>query len=109
MTDHTGRAPDDDLEALAAASNLDADEAAQVAYMHQLIDAERRGERTTLVVGPFTAMTMIGLLQLATRHPGMLAGQLKVARDIIDQFHPLFAGTPGAELIRRGGHPDFDK
>jgi hypothetical protein len=85
------------------------EEEAQVAYMKRLIDLEKDGERTTVVLGPFSAMTIIGLLQLATRHPDMDRRTKDIARDLIHQMEPLFAGTEGEEIIRRGGHPEFDK
>ena len=85
------------------------EEEKQVAYMRQLIDLEKDGKRTTIVIGPFSAMTIIGLIQLATRHPDMEKRTKDIARDFIRQLEPLFSGTEGEEIIRRGGHPEFDK
>lgn len=77
--------------------------------MRRLIDLERAGERTTISIGPFGAMTLIGLLQLATRHPDLARTTKDIARDVVQQLAPLFVGTEGEEIIRRGGHPEFDQ
>jgi len=90
-------------------ADADDDEQELVAYMRQLMDMEKAGERTTIVLGPFGAMALIGFLQLGTRHPYIDAPLKNVARDIVQQLQPLFAGTLGEEIIRRGGHPEFDK
>lgn len=81
----------------------------QVAYMKKLVDLELAGERTEIKIGPFAAITIIGLLQLSTRHPDMPRRMKDAARDFIQQIAPIFAGTPGEEIIRRGNHPEFDK
>lgn len=78
-------------------------------YMQQLADLERAGERTTLVVGPFSAMLLIGWIQMVTRDPKMTATERQLARSMIEQLEPLFAGTTGQEIINRGNHPEFDK
>lgn len=88
---------------------VDPEEEAQVAYMRRLIELETSGERTTFTLGPFGAITLIGLLQMATRHPDLSWRIKDVARDIITQLQPIFAGTPGEEIIRRGNHPEFDR
>jgi hypothetical protein len=88
----------------------DADwEARSVQYMRTLIELERAGERTTLSVGPLGAMQLIGMLQLVTRHPDLSPVQHQIARDIVGQLAPLFAGTFGEEIVRRGNHPEWDK
>lgn len=87
------------------------DEAALLAYMQQLIGIENDpdSEPATLRIGPYTAIVLIGALQLATRHPTMSPKMRRVLRGIVDQLKPLFAGTPGEEIIRRGEHPEFDQ
>jgi hypothetical protein len=77
-------------------------------YMKQLWNLEAGGERTTLAIGPYSAITLIGGLQLAMRHPEMGHGTRDVLAEFIDQLRPLFAGTPGEELIRRGDDAAFD-
>lgn len=89
--------------------DLDDDEKVGVAYMLKLAEAEQAGERATVVIGPFAAMNIIGLLQLATRHPDMPVRQKQIARDFVHQLEPLFAGTYGETIIRQGGHPEFDR
>lgn len=78
-------------------------------YMIELRELEKSGERTTLSIGPYTAMCLIGSLQMVTRHPGLSSAYKDVLRNLVHQFEPLFAGTLGAELIRQGGHPEFDR
>lgn len=85
------------------------DEAEQVAYMRRLIELEEAGARTTITIGPFGAMVLIGLLQLSTRHPDLDRRTKDMARGVVQQLAPLFTGTPGEEIVRRGGHPEFDK
>jgi hypothetical protein len=87
---------------------LSSDDERFIEYTMELVRLEKAGERATLVIGPYTAITMIGLLQMATRHPGMAGQMRQIVADIIEQLAPLFAGTPGEEMIRRGGHPEFD-
>jgi hypothetical protein len=86
----------------------DNDEAAHLAYVMRLHEIEHAGERTTISIGPFSAITLIGLLQLSTRHPDASRTVKDVARDIVRQLEPLFAGTEGEEIVRRGSHPEWD-
>lgn len=82
---------------------------AMVEYMARLIELEKAGERTQINIGPLTAIIMIGAFQLATRHPDMPPDHRKKLRHIIDQLKPLFTGTLGEEIIKRGEHPEFDE
>lgn len=79
-----------------------------LAWLKKLNELEAAGERTTVTLGPFTAWTLIGALQLATRHPEMDVRVREIIRDFCRQFEPLSAGTPGEEAIKRGYHPEFD-
>lgn len=79
-----------------------------VGYMRQLYELERAGERTTLAIGPATAMVLIGVVQWATRNPSMPGTQRQILRGIVNQLRPLFVGTPGEELVNRGDHPEWD-
>jgi hypothetical protein len=81
---------------------------ADVAYIRSLLDLERGGARTTLVIGPYTGFIMIASLQLASRHPSM-AGTRKATLDsFIAQAMTMFAGTPGEALLARGNDPSQD-
>lgn len=80
-----------------------------LAYMEVLHDAEASGARSEVVFGPYTAMLIIGALQLATRHPGMTERQRTEITTIVDQFRPWFAGTPGEIIIDRGNDPGHDQ
>ena len=81
-----------------------------LAYVEELarIEQDPDHQKATIVMGPFTAFTLIGTLQLAMRHPDFSAAQAGLIRDVIGQLRPLFAGTPGEVLLRMGDEPAFD-
>jgi hypothetical protein len=85
-------------------------EAEAVEYITKLARLEREPgcDRAYIRLGPFTAFTLIGALQLATRHPEMSQSQRDLIGAVIDQLRPLFAGTPGEALLELGDHPEFD-
>lgn len=85
----------------------EAEAAAYVAELY-LMEQAKEGEPATLLLRPFTAFTMVGALQLATRHPEMSPVQRQLIGSVIDQMRPLFAGTPGEQLLHLGDDPDFD-
>lgn len=64
--------------------------------------------KATITMGPFTAFTLIGALQLATRHPEFSPQQTGLINEVIGQLRPLFAGTPGEVLLGLGDEPAFD-
>lgn len=88
---------------------MDEEERSGIEYMKTLLELEQKGERATISIGPYTAMTVIGALQLATRHPAMAGLPVKVIRNLVDQFKPFFEGTQGEELIKKGEHPEWDR
>lgn len=98
---YTRQTPDTTSEQEAPAELVD--------WMKKLMELEQAGERTTIAIGPYTAITMIGALQIATRHPSMHGLGVTVLRDVVDQFKPLFKDTPGEDIIKRGEHPEFDQ
>jgi hypothetical protein len=76
-----------------------------ITYLATLAALENAGERTTLAIGPYSAFTIIGALQLALRHPQL--GD--VVRGIVGgDLRTLFDGTPGEALIRLGDDPAND-
>ena len=81
-----------------------------VEYVHRLAQVERTPghEKATVMMGPFTAFTVIGALQLATRHPDFSEAQAALIGDVVKQLKPLFAGTPGEVLLEVGSEPAFD-
>jgi len=83
-------------------------EAESIAYIKTLMQLERDGERTTIAIGPFAAFSLIGMLQLVTRHPEIGDGQLIIAHSIISDLATLFKGTPGEELVEAGNNPALD-
>lgn len=91
-----------------ASSELTPEEQQTADWVRSLIELEKSGERTTITLGPFSAFTLIGLLQLATRHPEMSPSIRKTAQDIYRQLYPLFKGTRGEEVLYKGEHPEWD-
>lgn len=83
-------------------------EAELVAYMGRLRELEAGGARSQVAFGPYTALTVIGALQLATRHPAMFPSQRAEIHSVIDQFRPWFVGTPGEQLIDMGNDLELD-
>lgn len=79
-----------------------------VAYMNRLREIEASGARSTVAFGPYTALSVIGALQLATRHPGMFPEQRDQILEVVEQFRPWFAGTPGEQLIDMGNDLELD-
>lgn len=65
-------------------------------------------QRAVVTMGPFSAFVAIGTWQLAMRHPEFSPWQADLVHQLIDQLKPLFAGTPGAELIDLGNDPARD-
>lgn len=78
-----------------------------LAQINQMIDLETSGTRTTLSVGPFSAYTLIGCLQMVMRRMDLPPNARPIIRHIVRQLYPLFDGTPVAEHIRRGEHPEW--
>lgn len=84
-------------------------EADDLEAIKQLAIAEQAGERHSIPIGPFTAFTMIGMLQLVTRHPDIENGQLAIARSVIESLAKGFKHNPAImDLIRRGNDPAHD-
>jgi hypothetical protein len=77
-------------------------------YVKYLMDLEKAGERTSISLGPFSAFTLIGLLQLSTRHPDLPPNIRKTAQEVYRQLYPLFRGTRGEEVLYKGEHPEWD-
>lgn len=84
-------------------------EAEMGAYITNLHELEVAGERAPISMGPFTAIIVIGALQLATRHPTMPDHQKAAIASVIDQFRPWFAGTMGEQIIDMGNDPALDQ
>ncbi len=78
------------------------DEAATVAYMSELIELEKAGERTSVLIGPWSSFAVITLLQLSLRHPGVAPSIKSAALDILGQLEVFFKDTPGEALIAAG-------
>lgn len=80
-----------------------------LAYMLRVREAEAEGARQEVVFGPYTALVVIGALQLATRHQGVPDNLRAELRAVVDQFRPWFVGTPGEHIIDRGDDPELDR
>lgn len=79
-------------------------------YMVELAHAEQAGaEPIPIHIGPYTAITMIGVLQMACRHPEISDAVRQYVQDVIAQIAPAFKGTLGETLIRRGNDPAHDR
>jgi hypothetical protein len=65
----------------------------------------------TAELSAVSTIELIGLLQLATRHPQLPARQLEFARDIVAHFSKAFKPehTGIAELIKKGWEQQYDK
>lgn len=83
-------------------------EADSVAYMVELRELEIAGARQEVLLGPYTALVLIGALQLATRHPSMNDHMRDQLGALIDQFRPWFVGTPGEHIIDAGNDAGND-
>lgn len=85
-------------------------EAQAVDYIRTLFELEQEPghPRAEITLGPATAFVLVGALQLALRHPEFSPSQSSMVNSIIDQLRPLFAGTPGADLLKLGDEPAFD-
>jgi hypothetical protein len=62
----------------------------------------------TFQLGPFTAFTLVGLLQLTSRHPGLNRTQRNLVKQIIDQIIASFEGHPAHAVLLLGNNPDND-
>jgi hypothetical protein len=60
------------------------------------------------MLGPFTAFTLIGALQLILRHPDLSEDNKHLLSQVIDQLKPLFADTLAGQIIELGDNPEFD-
>lgn len=81
----------------------------KIAYMALLRELEIDGERVDVAIGPYTAMLVIGALQLATRHPEMGSFARGELDNLARSFLPWFEGTIGAEIILAGFDPAQDR
>lgn len=84
-------------------------EAEYLSYMLVLRREEAAGARQEVPFGPYTALVVIGALQLATRHPNMAPSLRAELLGVIDQFRPWFVGTPGEQIIDMGNDPELDR
>ena len=81
-----------------------------ILYMARLGDLERAGSRTVLHIGPFTAMTLIGALQLVLRHPNISNTSADVIHGLIEQLQLrlVFLEPIGQHIIDLGDDPKND-
>lgn len=76
--------------------------------MRDLAAREAAGERHLVLLGPFTVMLMIGLLQMTTRHPEVQDAHKVLAGQFVQMFGQVFDGTYGAILVEQGNDPAYD-
>lgn len=94
-TDHTTPRPDDP-------------DAADLAYVHELLTLEQDGAHSDLRIGPWSLWVLISSLQLTLRHPELSGTVRDTLADMIGQFRVPFNGTHGAALIDQGFSPVYD-
>jgi hypothetical protein len=81
----------------------------QIAHAMAAEIAEHR-EMLTLVLTPLTAVRLVGLLQLALRHPQVDEGNRRTAAWVIGHVSEFFADAPTVlEVFRRGNDPEEDR
>lgn len=76
----------------------------------ELARAELAGqaELATVRIGPFTAYVLVGLIQLACRHPELPDSQLRAAHCVADPLIAMFAG-PLREAAEAGWDREQDR
>lgn len=81
--------------------------------LRTLFDAMQNATPINLEIEPFEAFTLIGLLQLNTRHPGLSANSNNVAIKIARQLQTLLTLATGSDdlhtLIEHGFNPRHDR
>jgi hypothetical protein len=80
-----------------------------MSYLRHLMDLERSGERAPILIGPYSAMCMIGVFQMTLRSPALDRGAAAQVRGWIEQLTPFFAGTFGEKIIELGNDPEYDR
>jgi hypothetical protein len=88
------------------------DDAAALEMTKKLAEHEQAGVRLQLSVGPYTAFTLIGAIQLVLRHPGVEGLMARVLTDLARQFQAALADgpVPGVgELIELGFDERYDR
>lgn len=73
-----------------------------VKYFDELIKLDMAGERSPVSIGPWSAMSMIILLQLSLRHPEVPTNVKNGALHFLGQLEDLFKGTYGEKIIAAG-------
>ncbi len=88
------------------------DETRILEELQVLAELEQSGqaEQATIRLGPFSAYTLIGLLQLCARHPDIAAdlSHMALLHRIVDPLTGLFRGVL-AESIALGWDPEQDR
>lgn len=92
----------------AAAVPDDPREAEQLEYISHLVHLEQAGETTPMMLGPYTLITMIGLIQLGMRAPDHSPQMVRIAHRLVSSLAIPFAGTMGAEIVAQGWNPAMD-
>ena len=84
------------------------DEAEIVAAM--VAEIQQHEHPMTLVLRPQSVIQLVGLLQLALRHPGVSDDNRRMARMLIEHARGYFTGCPAIlDVIRRGDDPREDR
>jgi hypothetical protein len=68
-----------------------------------------REDPMTLVLTPPAALALVGLLQLAMRHPDVPVMPARTATMVIEHVRQFFADAPAiSEVLKRGDDPAHD-
>lgn len=89
---------------------LPIDEGELVKAIAELAQLEQSGdyEPAPVLLGPFTAYILIGVLQLAWRHPELSATHKQIIESIARPLSKLF-GPPLSDSIELGWDPAYDQ
>jgi len=73
-----------------------------------LIEQDDPDSKVTIRLGPFTAFTLVGALQLTTRHPELAPKMRARVQGVIDDIIKAFEGQPAHAVLLLGNDPAND-
>lgn len=78
--------------------------------MKSLTEEEISGDckEVTIALSLFSVWSLIGALDLVSRHPGVGGGLKDILGQIRAQLATLFDGTEGEEILAKGANSAFD-
>lgn len=80
------------------------------AVVAKLVDEIRATGPLRGTIAPLALFQLVGIVQLALRHPGLSADVRRTAVTFVEHARAHFAGCPTVlDVIRRGDTPDEDR